>query len=1369
MPPDPAVSPRAVTDKLLSMAAVRGGRLQSTDIAAEVRRAGLTPTQAKKVLRGLSDAGAVIMVVPPRQRRSVPPMARRRLGKVLHGLREARGMTVAEVATALGWSESKISRFETAHMAASAADLTAILAQVGAADEVADAVLQLGRDARRRRSYKLDVATRLLRADPTHFFHNFAQLFGNGPHMYDAFVEAASNLVSGAPLDRPLTYLVAGVDNTHLAADFAEEWGETLAELCANLLLDRDALIEFGRLFIPQEDLGVEPPVRPPPAADAAERAVREAVWQRRYAAAATGLRNLGGTAGVPAALAEEFAFLHWTDADRDVVAGLWGPIAAGNRFDLRPPEQTEHVPLDVAKRPEAAAVNPGAATLDHPVRTTAARAGSAVAAGQALEDATVQLFATFFALSNEHRDEIGTRVRKQYAGTQFGHDIELTCTVAGQPQVRCHVECKNVREQITLKHVGEKILAEMYSSEAPFDHWILISPHTEPANDLVKVLATIEHRDDLPFSVQIWSPANGVREFFALAPEVYQRVYGAPPPPGIRATQVVRAIRERLAPRLRLPRVWHAYLRDPSRHCFPTEKAGHFADLYQHQVEIKVADENGSVLEGSLMAHVRRWLAERDGPDLFLMADFGEGKSLFTYTLCRRLCEEFVRDPASGVLPLRLPLSGFTDGIPARELLQRRLQDVGATMADWRYVSTNHDTLVVLDGFDEMSVGLTRADIDRNVHNLMLCQQEFGNSKVLLTSRSRVLDSPRDRERILDRSRRPRVLYLSPAPRAELVRYLEHYATDEGAAHRLRSLRELYDPIDLAAKPLFLQMIRATLDDLPTDELTEIVLYRTYIDKSLREKIRYLHDADLRLTDRELIDNLLEILEAAAIELQLAPQRYVYLRDFARKAKPSLAELLWRMRDGGEDERSVAGCDDDATARIGIRSLLKGVPAPHPERWPVTFFHRSMQEYFVARALVRALRTDPDRARQWLDRLPPLPEITHFVAELLKESPDSTVPALLESFARSATIRLGTGYLGGHALTLLYETTGLVPDVDWSGLRLDGARLAGADLRGRRFVNTLLRHARLDNANLEGTDLRGADLEGVRLEETSPVVAVARLGERRIIAAYRDRTVREWIQHPGGKCESRVLAALDHDVSTLNVTPQGRLVALGGGMLSVLAAGADGWQRVVRFRVKSSLQPVVFGPTSALFAQELSGGITRAVWFDHRAGRIVDLQELDLLDGCYAQLDGVAYAAATASVVTVVVRGDGGFVVHRLDERRASCLGLAEEPDGQLLVAVGHQDGELALHRVARTAGELWRRRRHDSAITSVAFLGPDQIVTGGADRAVRLTPVADPDGERHDRDHVMRLTLRCRGVRVDGLTPESERSRLTSFAQAQ
>ena len=1094
-----------------------------------------------------------------------------------------------------------------------------------------------------------------------------------------------------------------------------------------------------------------------------------------------------------------ELGFITLPDPDRRLVATAWSAIAVGRTVqsllagddDISPPDGLpETASAATSLVTEAAA----------PVQPQTPRR-SPQQSGAALEQATVDLFARFFAIEP---DAILGRLRRQGAGAQFGHDIEAEWTVAGSPAVRCHVECKNLDRRVTVDDIAGKLAQQKYHHRGiQVDHWILISPHHDGANDLPGMLEAWDQQGEYPFSVQVWSPETRVREMFALEPAVYEAVYGRPPTQEeVSASgEVAELIKQRLAPRLRVDAVWRRYLEQPGAFCFVNEDSSHFDGLYSRHLPLRAADDRGALLDGTLMDQVIGWASNDAAAPMLLLADFGEGKSVFTYCLMRRLSGEFRAAPDGALFPLRIPLREFREAGSARGLLERRLAESGATLADWRALSEQVRTLVILDGFDEMSADLSPAAITANLRDIRSCLTEFSGSKVLVTSRQRVLDGSRDWKRTLDRLGQPQIMRIASGPRRQRVQYLEQFATDDASVRVLASLRSLYDPIGLAAKPLFLEMIKETLRDLPDDTFSETILYDTYINKSLRTKWELLADPGDELTSDELIENLTEILEDVAVRLQETNGAYLYLRDYQDKDRGKIAELLWKMRDQPVPREPFSlAAQDDAANRVGIRSLLKAVPAPDAERWPVDFFHRSMREYFVAKSIVRSLTTDERRARQILSAAPLLPEIAHFAATILRSRQDDGALAALEKLARSATTDRDDAYLGGNAFTLLHGAGGLLAERDWSGLCLDHARLRGADLHGARFTGSSLRYANLDNANLQEADLTRADLEGVRLEETSQVLAVTALNGNRIIAAYEDRSLREWHRRPGAGWESQVVATLDHKADRLQVTPLRRVLASGEGVLSVLdvagdaggsgepvetdgAAGSNraGGASNVRcaFRTSSRCRAAVLGARTALFTEEGDGGQLLVTWLDMATARALDELEVDETVTAWAQVDEVLFALATSSGIHVVwLIGDGSSCkAITIADPAVTCLAVRADGDGALLAA-GHHDGSVSLTQlspaVTGVVAPQWTHHLHDGPVTDILLDAEEQVITGSTDRMVCVAPVSAIRSDSLTSDGAesavqrLHLTLRCNGVRFDGVRTEHEREKLRRYAES-
>ena len=76
------------------------------------------------------------------------------------------------------------------------------------------------------------------------------------------------------------------------------------------------------------------------------------------------------------------------------------------------------------------------------------------------------------------------------------------------------------------------------------------------------------------PFTVQIWSPQTGIRELFAIDPDIYRSLYGEDPPESRRdAADVLAEFSERLRPPVRMPERLRRYVQDPRSFVEPSER----------------------------------------------------------------------------------------------------------------------------------------------------------------------------------------------------------------------------------------------------------------------------------------------------------------------------------------------------------------------------------------------------------------------------------------------------------------------------------------------------------------------------------------------------------------------------------------------------------------------------------------------------------------------------------------------------------------------------------------------------------------------------------------------------------------------------
>lgn len=738
--------------------------------------------------------------------------------------------------------------------------------------------------------------------------------------------------------------------------------------------------------------------------------------------------------------------------------------------------------------------------TLQDPPAVRPSRS-HAQAEGARLEQGMLIIFEFLFQIdgwlveSGAARGSQAAQVRRQRSGTQYGADLVIRFKGAAiGASSTCLVECKNYTANpsgLTTGTVAEKVLqAEANFDTEPVDHWILISPNLDPNNELDRLAERWNATQHFPFTVQIWSPQTGVKELFAIDPDIYRSLYGEDPPQPCRdAADVLAEFSERLRPPVRMAEQLRRYTQDPLSFVELSER--NWLSQLATRIERFGFDEKGIRLARPLGDEVLSVLVDSPAGSnvALLLADFGEGKSFFTVSLCVHLQERYLREPRSGSpIPVRLHLRGYRHVSAPADFLRTGLEFLGLSMTDWAELRRGN-VFVVLDGLDEMSVrqdpATTRANLDKIGSLLELLE----GLPVLVTSRPHFFAAGTDRERFYDRLRRPHVFRMGQPDRRDTVTHLRAYADSLHLAPKLNKIKELYDPIGLAGKVLFLEMIKKTLPELPEDHFDELVLYETYVRGALSRKVELLRDPCSVMHDTDLLDGLEKLLEKIAIAIHVSGEGSVDLRDFAAHWGGA-ARLLWHASQPDPTDRDSD--DNDASARIGNRSLLRRVGPENEARWLVDFFHRSMKEYFVAKALHRALSSpDPYAAtRELLIKVPIQPEILGFF-RLLADA-DQGAAIVLAALAHSARTGSGQGILGGGAISLYHAAGGQLTGSDWNSLQLDGALLAGADLSGSSFRGSTLRGADLSSADLTDTDFRSADLAGANLDAGGSVISLA-------------------------------------------------------------------------------------------------------------------------------------------------------------------------------------------------------------------------------------------------------------------------------------
>jgi NACHT domain/Pentapeptide repeats (8 copies) len=830
---------------------------------------------------------------------------------------------------------------------------------------------------------------------------------------------------------------------------------------------------------------------------------------------------------------------------------------------------------------------------------------------------------------------------------------------------------------------------------------------------------------------------------------------------------------------------------------CFSTEDAEHFENLALDPAELTIVDITGRGSNRPLADEVDDWLASSSST-MLLLGEFGDGKSFFSYLLCRRLAQNFQEDPNHALFPIRISLRELRPAGSGDALIQRWLDSIGASRAEWLQISAQFPTLIILDAFDEMTAKLDPPTVDENLRLLTATLENASGPatssnrrrKVLVTSRGRFFDQPREEAALRERLGHPAVVRISPLSRTEVLACLSRRAKAVNAEERLAKIRLLYDPIGLAAKPLFLQMIKETLDILPGDGFNATTLYETYIDRSLRRKAGLLVGDQPYELETETVAGMREVLERVAVALHVNRSDRVDLRTLD-DSRGGIVDILWKMASEPSSMVDREARTSDARMRISVRSLLRSAPALHEEEWSVNFFHRSMAEYFLAAATTRALlKEDISAVRQILGAGPLSIETIDFVVERVSNSAvRDFVAAQLESVARGAVRSLRSQEsLGGNALSLCYQIAGQFHVKNWSGLCLDHVRLKGADLRGFDFSGSSLRFANFDNADLRHTDLRSADLTGLRVEQTTQVSTLAVDYETRtVVAAYSDGAIREW--RPSGR-GAWVPVTVFSDIDV----PVHHLVMLTHTMCAVITA-TDAWllARTTPEWTLSAKTPI--SPFVCDFSEFDSRKLASMLASENGSLRQLDLSagscsmQTTTFDRDRKMYDAMAPLMTNSSKTALVRSGwllsdffVESYVGPRLWNLRTGqvwnlpnnlTISAFDVVHGatsdDLYVYLGTADGRLFVGRIYEATDhvgvEQFMEDRHGGPITAVRGVDSTLTVTGGRDRCIRLW-------HSRGRDRTVTalyLTLKCTGALLERIEGPAELALLRALSTVQ
>lgn len=738
---------------------------------------------------------------------------------------------------------------------------------------------------------------------------------------------------------------------------------------------------------------------------------------------------------------------------------------------------------------------------------------------GVRLEEMVMALLRRLFFLDERSVGELEEQVklvldtlRRQRSGAQGGHDIRVVYQdLTGKKRI-CLFECKNKRTtEITVADIAGKLeQAKMVETEV--EHWILIAPKAKLANDVAPYLERMERHpgSQLPIrSVQVWTEENGVRELFGLVPDLYHEIYGqgteyedAPEGwTGARYRQVLERWKKKLCPVALLP---VSFLDYPERTekllfdvCNDRELRQQYENLYRRYIRLHYLDDEGRYVQRRLEDDLEKWLFQTGHRIKILLGEFGDGKTFFMYSFCRRLLEKFRENPEANYLPVCFSLKRMEESKTPSVFIEERMRELGASMADFLELKQNYHVLVCLDGLDEMSTALDRLSLLKNAKRLIGCCEELRDVKIVITSRKQCFLSYEIQDMLRERLGGFGIWQLAHVTECDVKKHLTSILEQKG--EREASALEVPPKwMALARKPLFFEMLQSLLEDGVSVGGSENAIYDAYIRKCLWRKFdESFERSDMWVRRAETIERIYRMLEEIAVKMQKKGEERLKPEELSSFLDVSAAEILWK--DHAANEKTA----EDAQNRFSMRLLFK-----YEGSGEIAFFHRSVREYFVGKHLLNLLKENPRELLLFLEQYTCNYEVLGFMAEGMKADAEEMLLKRLVSFLPEC--REKRSIAAASILQICFLVNARIPEGEWHGQKLDGVYIPGADFSGQNLSHSYIRNANLNNVRLDDADCSYCDFTGSRLEETKGVEALRQCGQN-LRAIYADGLVRDW------------------------------------------------------------------------------------------------------------------------------------------------------------------------------------------------------------------------------------------------------------------
>lgn len=368
-----------------------------------------------------------------------------------------------------------------------------------------------------------------------------------------------------------------------------------------------------------------------------------------------------------------------------------------------------------------------------------------------------------------------------------------------------------------------------------------------------------------------------------------------------------------------------------------------------------------------SIHTYVNEFLTKGDKNYIFLLGEYGAGKTSFCKKYARDLAMQYKTRRTGNRIPMLINLRDYGKIMNIKEFITNFLVNtLKLKNADYDTFNAMNEAglfLFIFDGFDEMSQKVDPKMVRQNFEELT--KTIIGRNKVLLTCRTEFFRSSSQVEEVLSGAYvsselHPKfeILYLQDFPEDKIEQFLwRKVGREVGKAYFLQ-MQETYNLMELAHRPVLLNMIVASWPKLITQkkEIRVADLYQVYTNLWLERDIQ---------SNRTLLNKEDKVVFMEELAFQM------YLTDKLSVHYTEIPEKIGQHFKLGEVKQIEYLAHDVMTCSFLNRD----------EAGNYKFAHKSFMEYFVAKRLVKEIQ---DNAPSYVKKKSLTAAIANFLKELL-------------------------------------------------------------------------------------------------------------------------------------------------------------------------------------------------------------------------------------------------------------------------------------------------------------------------------------------------------------------------------------------------